>query len=218
MKLNQDQIHFIDTYLQNSEVIYKYVRLEMVDHVASCIEQDWSKHPNKSFRDVFKSYMVANKKQLLNDFKSFRKKTTKRLFLELGKAMVKPASLLLGLLVFMVFFYSRELIYNILGNLYTHWKAISLVVVILLFLVWYVSKRYIVKDSYIVIEQLIWILIFLHYGVSFILDILIGFIPENYKNITALVLSAIYIMIFINFIKVLRSHIIYYKSKFQNVS
>ena len=218
MKLNQDQIHFIDTYLQNSEVIYKDVRLEMADHVASGIEQEWAKHQNESFREVFKSYMVTNKKQLLDDFKAFRKKTTKRLFLELGKAMIKPVSLLLGLLVFMVFFYSQELIYNAFGNLYTHWKAISLVVVILLVLVWYVSKRFIVKDSYIAIEQLMWVLIFLHYGASFVLDIIIGFIPEGYKNIVTLVLSVIYVMLFINFIKVLRSHIIYYKNKYQNVS
>ena len=38
MKLTRDQIHFIDTYLKNSEIEFIDVRMEMVDHVASEVE------------------------------------------------------------------------------------------------------------------------------------------------------------------------------------
>ncbi|MBD3725032.1 MAG: hypothetical protein IE891_09740, partial [Flavobacteriaceae bacterium] len=39
MSLNKEQIKFIDNYLKNSEVIYYDIRMEMLDHIASAVEQ-----------------------------------------------------------------------------------------------------------------------------------------------------------------------------------
>ncbi len=72
MSLSSENIKFIDNYLKNSEVIYYDIRMEMLDHVATAVEQKMQVE-NLDFYDAFKSYMVVNKKEVLknipNDFK-----------------------------------------------------------------------------------------------------------------------------------------------------
>ena len=64
MKLTTENIQFIDNYLKNSEVIYYDIRMEMLDHVATAVEQKMQGE-NLEFYDAFKSYMVLNKKESL---------------------------------------------------------------------------------------------------------------------------------------------------------
>lgn len=64
MKLTKENIQFIDNYLKNSEVIYYDIRMEMLDHVATAVEQKMEVE-NLDFYDAFKSYMVLNKKGLM---------------------------------------------------------------------------------------------------------------------------------------------------------
>ena len=64
MSLSSENIKFIDNYLQNSEVIYYDIRMEMLDHVATAVEQKMEVE-NLDFYDAFKSYMVVNKKEIL---------------------------------------------------------------------------------------------------------------------------------------------------------
>ncbi len=66
MKLTSQNIQFIDNYLKNSEVIYYDIRMEMLDHVASAVEQKMEAE-NLDFYDAFKSYMVLNKKDLIKE-------------------------------------------------------------------------------------------------------------------------------------------------------
>jgi hypothetical protein len=72
MKLTAENIQFIDNYLKNSEVIYYDIRMEMLDHVATAVEQKMEAE-NLDFYDAFKSYMLVHKKEVLknipNDFK-----------------------------------------------------------------------------------------------------------------------------------------------------
>ena len=63
MKLTAKNIKFIDNYLKNSEVIYYDIRMEMLDHVATAVEQKIQAE-NLDFYDAFKSYMVVNKKEI----------------------------------------------------------------------------------------------------------------------------------------------------------
>ena len=79
MKLSKEDIQFIDTYLENSEVVYVDIRMEMVDHVASDIEGRIHVGDTREFYYIFKDYMVENKAQLLEDNKQFLKQTTKKL-------------------------------------------------------------------------------------------------------------------------------------------
>ena len=64
MQLSPEKLKFIDTYLQNSGVFYYDIRLELVDHIASGV-QDKMITENIDFYDAFKSYMVENKSNLL---------------------------------------------------------------------------------------------------------------------------------------------------------
>ena len=64
MKLTLQNLQFIDNYLKNSEVIYYDIRMEMLDHVATAVEQKMEAE-NLDFYDAFKSYMVVNKKSLV---------------------------------------------------------------------------------------------------------------------------------------------------------
>lgn len=58
MKLSAENIKFIDNYLKNSEVIYYDIRMEILDHVATAVEQKMQTE-NLDFYDAFKSSSVA---------------------------------------------------------------------------------------------------------------------------------------------------------------
>lgn len=94
MKLTQDHIHFIDTYLKNTDIQFVDVRLELLDHIASAVEQDMEEN-NRSFYDAFKEYMVRHKKQLERDYEKLRKDLQKKSFDVLGRKMVTPPFLVL---------------------------------------------------------------------------------------------------------------------------
>ena len=88
MKLNAEQIKFIDTYLENSDVNFADIRMEMVDHVASSIENEMKSGDSRAFYDIFKDYMVVNKASLLNDNQKFKRATDKKLLKQVFKAML----------------------------------------------------------------------------------------------------------------------------------
>jgi hypothetical protein len=88
MKLNAEQIKFIDTYLENSDVNFADIRMEMVDHVASSIENEMKNGDSRAFYDIFKGYMVVNKASLLNDNQKFIRATDKKLLKLVFKTML----------------------------------------------------------------------------------------------------------------------------------
>ncbi len=71
MKLTVEELTFIDTYLQKSEVRFKDIRIELTDHIAEAVKAKMEDQ-NQSFYDAFKDYMAVNKKDLI-DQKSFSK-------------------------------------------------------------------------------------------------------------------------------------------------
>lgn len=80
-KLNKEDIQFIDTYLSNSDIFYEDIRIEMIDHVASEIEEKMNDGDKRGFYSIFKDYMVQNKASLEKqgsksfDWKIFRSVT-----------------------------------------------------------------------------------------------------------------------------------------------
>ncbi|MHA7059274.1 hypothetical protein ACWGOQ_0018755 [Aquimarina sp. M1] len=64
-KLTLEDIQFIDTYLSNSDIHYEDIRIEMIDHVASEIENSMNQGDNRNFYAIFKEYMVQNKASLV---------------------------------------------------------------------------------------------------------------------------------------------------------
>ena len=62
--LSPQDIQFIDTYLANSDINYEDVRIEMIDHVASAIEDKMNSGDDRDFYYIFKDYMIENKRLL----------------------------------------------------------------------------------------------------------------------------------------------------------
>jgi len=75
MKLTQDNIQFIDNYLQAADVKHIDIRVEMIDHVATAIETEMKNGDERDFYYIFKDYMIANKKRLLKDNKKLIRTT-----------------------------------------------------------------------------------------------------------------------------------------------
>lgn len=65
-QLSQEQIKFIDTYLQKSDVVFVDIRAELTDHVASAVEEKMEAE-NLDFHDAFKDFMIHNKKEILRE-------------------------------------------------------------------------------------------------------------------------------------------------------
>ncbi len=109
MKLTKEQIGFIDNYLKNSGINYIDIRYEMVDHIATELEINLADYKggalhNDIFREHFKAYMVKNKAQFLASNKQFAKTARKRAFKLILKNIVRPTSLLLTPLLFIVLY------------------------------------------------------------------------------------------------------------------
>jgi hypothetical protein len=69
MKLTKENLQFIDNYLKFNEVFYFDIRIEMLDHVATAVEQKMNEE-QLEFYDAFKDYMVENKKEIMKSNKS----------------------------------------------------------------------------------------------------------------------------------------------------
>lgn len=108
MILTEENIQFIDTYLENSDVVFIDVRMEMVDHVASEIENRMKNGDDRSFYEVFKSYMIEEKSNLLKSHKKHIKTIDKTL----GKTLLKVLFSIKGLSVFLILFLGSKLIFK----------------------------------------------------------------------------------------------------------
>ena len=105
MKLTTKDIQFIDNYLDNSDIIYADIRMEIVDHVASDIESRIESGDTRDFYYVFKDYMVENKAQLLNDNKQFLKSADRKIWKAFLKEFLNPLTLLIFLTSFGGFYF-----------------------------------------------------------------------------------------------------------------
>lgn len=101
MKLSPEEIQFIDNYLKKSEVIYVDIRCEMVDHVATAVENKMD-IGNLDFYEAFKQYMVANKKELLKNKGSWSI-FSKSVIVAFLKFTVNPLRLVIAALLFLFF-------------------------------------------------------------------------------------------------------------------
>ncbi|WP_452219075.1 hypothetical protein [Lacinutrix undariae] len=118
MILTEENIQFIDTYLENADVVFTDVRMEMVDHVASEIENRMKNGDDRLFYDVFKSYMIEEKSNLLKSHKKHIKTIDKAL----GILLLKQLYSIKSLLIFMILFCGFKLtfkLFDVTLNIYT---------------------------------------------------------------------------------------------------
>lgn len=127
MKLSKEQIQFINTYLIKHEVIYVDIRQEMIDHIATAVEEKMQ-FENIDFYDSFKKYMIENKSEILKNnkyFMGFSKDSLK----QFGLFLIKPYILALGISLFFLFKYS--LILNCFSNDFTFKNLVFLTIMII---------------------------------------------------------------------------------------
>lgn len=92
-QLSREEIHFINAYLKKSEVIYDDVRAELVDHIATAVEEKMELE-NLAFYDAFKDFMIHNKKEILKKRNYFLPS-----ILSFSKTLYKPYNLIIGILI-----------------------------------------------------------------------------------------------------------------------
>lgn len=165
MKLTTENIKFIDNYLKNSEVIYYDIRMEMLDHVATAVEQKMEVE-NIDFYDAFKSYMVLNKKEILkgNKFWSIYSKDTILNFL---KFLIHPLMILIS--VSFYFFYKNVEVSKYFSESFTIRNLFFVFMIILAFfqLIYF---RLILKQRFFVLEKLGGLLMIIYYLQMFLVN------------------------------------------------
>ena len=165
MKLTAENIKFIDNYLKNSEVIYYDIRMEMLDHVATAVEQKMQAE-NIDFYDAFKSYMVVNKKEILkgNKFWSVYSKDTILNFL---KFLLHPIMILIG--VSFYFFYKNIEVTNYFSEEFTIRNLFFVIMIFLAFLQ-LIYFHLILKQRFFVLEKLGGLLNIIYYLQMFLMN------------------------------------------------
>lgn len=174
MKLTTDNIHFIDNYLKNCEVIYYDIRMEMLDHVATAVEQKMEAE-NLDFYDAFKSYMVANKMEILKGNKlwpGFSKDIT----LNFLKFLLHPIIIVIG--VSFYFFYKNVATFSYFSESFTIRNLFFVFMIILAFfqLIYFCL---ILKQRFFVLEKLGGLLVFIYYLQMFFMNQHNDEIPSN---------------------------------------
>lgn len=164
--LSKENIQFIDQYLDNSEVVYADIRMEMVDHVASEIEERIHSGDQRDFYYVFKDYMIENKSRLLNNNKQFIKQADKKIYKTLLLYFFSLKGLVLFALLMGLFFVAFKFLkIDSFINLLTAVPFIAL----LLFAIAYALVRKVYKaQRFSVIERLALPFVILFHAFSFI--------------------------------------------------
>ena len=188
MKLTSENIKFIDNYLKNSEVIYYDIRMEMLDHVATAVEQKMEVE-NLDFYDAFKSYMVVNKKEILKGNKEeglYFKEPLKKF----GLFSIQPIQILLAIGIFsIVYFFTQYFgINDFTKYIYVIIIATYFVFLILHYLLTWKKKFYYIDKNFSII--------FLLYQIANPLHI-----TANERFISFVIFNSILLFVFFAFLR-----------------
>jgi cation transport ATPase len=165
MKLTQDQIQSIDTYLIKSDIRFIDVRMELVDHIANAIEHK-IKAEQLSFYDTFKAYMVENKRDLIKNYERLKKKNQMKGFGLVLQNLKKPISILIFALSCLLFFNFEVLfgfVFPFIPVMWTLLIATSLI---------YITFSYpFKKNRFSGLEALSWVM----FSLSYLFQVLFNF-------------------------------------------
>lgn len=160
MRLNQDQIHFIDQFLQRNDVVYVDIRAEMTDHIATAVEAKMETEEVEFF-EAFKVYVTTNKKELFRMNKNvwwFSLQEVKKYF----RVMISPISLItnLCLILFFVFFRNQDFYLSFKDNLPFYFLIAFLFISVLNIVYFWMIRReryFFIERNSIVLMILYWI-------------------------------------------------------------
>jgi len=164
MKLNKNQIQFIEGFLQRNDVIYVDIRAEMIDHIATGVEEKM-KVEDIEFHDAFVSYVNSNRKEIF----SMNKKTWQSTLSELKnyfRFFLKPKSLFAVVLIIMLFFtFRKTMVYTFLKEDLSFYFLLIFLSYSMLSMIYFfgIKKKryYFIERSNIVLSILYWINLFL---------------------------------------------------------
>ena len=165
MKLNQENIQFIDNYLKNSDVVYYDIRMEMLDHVATAVEQKMEAE-NLDFYDAFKSYMTVNKREILKGNKLWPG-ISKDILLNFLKFLFQPIMIFIGISIYV--FYINVEFANYFSESFT-FKDFLFVILISLAIFKIVYFRVVLKQRFYMIEKIFGLLNVFYYLQMFFLN------------------------------------------------
>ncbi len=205
MQLSPEKLKFIDTYLQNSGVFYYDIRLELVDHIASGV-QDKMITENIDFYDAFKSYMVENKSNLLK----FNKQNffiSWHVFKSFLRFITKPYMVLFFILI--NFVYSIFDIQNYFTKDFTINQFFYLILIILV-LLQVIYFHVVLKIRYFVIEKVTPILTVIYYFLLF-------FIPVFDNKPTSIIYCSMFTYFFVGYIIYLFVNVRSFKKNILNI-
>lgn len=195
MKLTQQNIQFIDNYLKNNEVVYFDIRMEMLDHIATAVEQKMELE-DLDFYDAFKNYMVSNKKEILNGNKDGTGVSySKEVIINFLKFIIKPYMLMLLLVVY--FFFQKVEVANYFSNSFSINNLFFVCIVsVALFQIFYFYMY--LKERFFVIEKVGGLLALLYYAQIFFFPAYGKEIPSSITMVIFFYLLFAYIIYFIN--------------------
>lgn len=202
MKLAKENIQFIDNYLKNSGVVYYDIHMEMLDHVATAVEQKMESE-SLNFHDAFKSYMVVHKREILKENKEeglHFKEPLKKFSL----FVIKPFQLVLALCVFIGVYFST--IYFGLKDFYEHYFWFIIISYLVFGFIHFLLTR---KKKFYYIDKNFSIL-FLLYQVG---NLLYRSANENFTS--AVIFNSIVLFVFIAFLRFYYIEMTYFKQKNQ---
>lgn len=201
MSLSKENIKFIDNYLKNNEVIYFDIRMEMLDHIATAVEQKIQAE-NLDFYEAFKSYMVANKKELMKENEKTQKLHFKNC-LPFLKFLIQPKSLLIEIVLVTLMIALKKYFTFTSSGFFMSMVFLMLIFVFVQFYIYY----FIVKDRLYAVEKSAIVLLLLYNGLNFVNSTLnIGNKSEKANFWFAMVSIVITTMYLLFYIKEVRKH------------
>lgn len=201
--LSPQDIKFIDTYLSNSDINYEDVRIEMIDHVASAIEHQMNNGDNRDFYDIFKDYMVENKRLLeKSGRKVFNGRIFKSVCFKFLKNLYSWQVLLGGTLLSLVLFYVYRNLENY--NFIKPFVPIILMGALVIYpLIVFGKKKYSFLSNFFILVS-----VFYYSGYQFI-----GYI--NHNSIGFFIYMVLMAFFFVGSLETIIDLVNYYKVKFQ---
>lgn len=217
-KLTPQNIQFIENYLENSDIIYADIRMEMTDHVASALEDKINQGDRRDFYYIFKDYMVENKAKLLNSFKAQKKKTFNKFVQRLLKSLISLKSIVLSIVFFIVFYVNWDWLKPYIQNR-NYWSLGWLSTLILLVVFWAIIRQKTGKNRFMAIEQMFLAMFLLTYSLHIFLNlqIIVQKLNETYHSLFAIGILIFALMIWVNFILIVKKYVKLYEAKYSLV-
>ncbi|OZV70801.1 hypothetical protein [Winogradskyella aurantia] len=214
--LNKEQIQFINNYLDNSNVIYADIRTEMVDHVASEIEEIINNGDERNFYYIFKDYMIENKSKLLQNNKKFLKTADKKIRKALFKNLFSPAGLVTIAVFFAVLYlafqyYSLETFKDLLF-------AVPLVIFLIFGLVYWIALRRYKLERFSAVERISLPLVFIFHFFVFLNNTFFGGTAEESKMLYIILTISIILSVMVALFRVTIQLAKGYQKRFKNLT